>query len=74
MTSLGNLIGEKFGSVTDEKDKCEGGAEGVALTELGDEFLHAETVVFFDLVEELHCVELSDDYKIIMKQVLLMNE
>jgi len=59
LTSLGNFIGEKFGGVTDEKDEGEGGAEGVALAELCDELLHAEAIVFFDLIEELHCMKLE---------------
>lgn len=59
LASLGNFIGEKFGSVTDEKDEGEGGAEGVPLAELCYELLHTEAVMFLDLVEELHGVKLK---------------
>ena len=59
MTTFGNFIGEEFGGVTYEKDEGEGGAEGVALAELCDEFLHTETIVFFDLIEELHGMKLE---------------
>jgi hypothetical protein len=59
LTSLGNFIGEKFGGVTDEKDKGEGGAEGVALAKLCHKLLHSEAIMFLDLIEELHCMKLK---------------
>lgn len=59
LASLGNFIGEQFGGVADEKDKGEGGTEGVALTELCYKLLHTEAIMLLDLIEELHCMKLG---------------
>ena len=56
--SFGDLVVEKFGGVSNQKDECQWTLEGVSLTELGDELLHAETIVLFDLIQELHGMEL----------------